>query len=335
MSIRVAVIGAGSWGTTVASFTSANTPTVLWAREADLVSSINAAHENLRYLPGFVLSDTLRATNDLEEAVRDADVLVMGVPSHGFRDVLHRAAAFVRPWVPVVSLSKGLEAGSLKRMSEVVHDEMPGHPVAVLTGPNLAKEIMAGQPAASVVAVADEIIATELQRIFATPSLRVYTNSDLVGCELSGVVKNVIAIAAGMVEGMGFGDNSRATVITRGLAEMSRLGVALGGDPLTFSGLAGMGDLIATCSSSQSRNNMVGNALGKGRSIADIVGEMRMVAEGVKSSPSVQALALRHDVEMPITDQVVAVCHEGRSAADALVALMSRQQKPERYDSTP
>jgi glycerol-3-phosphate dehydrogenase (NAD(P)+) len=333
MTIRVAVIGAGSWGTTVASLTSANTPTVLWAREPDLVSSVNVAHANPRYLPGFVLPDTLRATSDIEEAVRDADVVVMGVPSHGFRDVLQRAAPHIRPWVPVVSLSKGLEAGSLKRMSEVVHDELPGHPVAVLTGPNLSKEIMAGQPAASVVAVADAIIAAELQRIFATPRLRIYTNADLVGCELAGVVKNVIAIAAGMVEGMGFGDNSRATVITRGLAEMSRLGVSLGGDPLTFSGLAGMGDLIATCSSRQSRNNMVGNELGKGRSIAEILGEMSMVAEGVKSSPSVQALALAHDVEMPITDQVVAVCHEGRAAAEALLSLMSREQKPERYGS--
>jgi glycerol-3-phosphate dehydrogenase (NAD(P)+) len=333
--IRVAVIGAGSWGTTVASFTSQNTPTRLWAREPDLVTSINDDHTNPRYLAGFTLPEALRATGDIEEAVSDADVVVMGVPSHGFRDVLRRAAPHVRPWVPVVSLAKGLEPGSLKRMSEIVHDELPGHPVAVLTGPNLAREIMAGQPAASVVAVADEVIAKELQRIFSTPRLRIYTNPDIVGCELSGVVKNVIAIAAGMVEGMGFGDNSRATVITRGLAEMSRLGVALGGDPRTFSGLAGMGDLIATCSSRQSRNNMVGNELGKGRPIADIVAEMHMVAEGVKSSRSVASLAEANGVEMPITAEVVAVCHEGRTVADAFLSLMKREPRPELYGIRP
>jgi glycerol-3-phosphate dehydrogenase (NAD(P)+) len=329
MTIRVAVVGAGSWGTTVAGFTAVNTPTRLWAREPELADTINTRHENDRYLAGFSLPDVLRATHDIEEAVGDADVVVMAVPSHGFRDVLRQAAPHIRPWVPVVSLSKGLEAGTLKRMSEVVHDELPGHPVAVLTGPNLAREIIAGQPAASVVAIPDDVIAAELQRIFATSRLRIYTNPDVVGCELSGVVKNVIAIAAGMAEGMGFGDNTRATLITRGLAEMSRLGVALGADPLTFSGLAGMGDLIATCSSRQSRNNTVGLQLGQGHTIEEITSAMNMVAEGVKSSPSVQLLARQHGVEMPITDQVVAVCHEGKSAADALRSVMAREQKAE------
>ena len=201
--------------------------------------------------------------------------------------------------------------------------------MGVLTGPNLAKEIMAGQPAASVVAIPDATIAAELQRILTQPSLRVYTNPDVVGCEVAGTVKNVIAIAAGMAEGMGFGDNTRATLITRGLAEMSRLGVAMGGDPLTFAGLAGMGDLIATCSSKQSRNNSVGLALGQGQSIESILGSMTMVAEGVKSSPSVLDLAHRYGVDMPITEQVVAVCHAGRSARDALSALMSRTSKSE------
>jgi glycerol-3-phosphate dehydrogenase (NAD(P)+) len=330
MAIRVAVIGAGSWGTTVAALAAVNTPTVLWARRRELAEAIDRSHRNDAYLPGFELPDALRATASLEEAVVGADVVVMGVPSHGFRSVLAEAAPHVRPWVPVVSLSKGLEQGTLKRMSEVVVEELPGHPVAVLTGPNLAKEILSGQPAASVVAVDDDIIATELQRIFSTDRLRVYTNDDLIGCEVSGVVKNVIAIAAGMAEGMGFGDNTRATIITRGLAEMSRLGAALGGDPLTFAGLAGMGDLIATCSSRQSRNNTVGFELGRGRTIAEVVGEMRMVAEGVKSSPSVVGLAARCGVEMPIAEQVVAVCHQGGTARDALVALMSRDRKAER-----
>ncbi|MEQ9161953.1 MAG: NAD(P)H-dependent glycerol-3-phosphate dehydrogenase, partial [Ilumatobacter fluminis] len=227
------------------------------------------------------------------------------------------------------SLSKGLERDTLKRMTEIIGDEMPGRPAGLMTGPNLAKEIMAGQPAASVVAIPDSTIAVELQRILSQPSLRVYTNPDVVGCEVAGVVKNVIAIAAGMIEGMEFGDNSRATLITRGLAEMSRLGVAMGGDPYTFAGLAGMGDLIATCSSSQSRNNSVGLQLGRGKSIEEILDSMNMVAEGVKSSPSVLELARRYGVEMPITEQVVAVCHEGRSARDALAAVMARSNKSE------
>ncbi len=302
---------------------------MLWARRPELAEQINREHVNGDYLPAFTLPDQLRATSSLEEAVGNADVLVMAVPSHGYRNVAAQAARYVRPWVPIVSLTKGLEASSRKRMSEVTRDEMPGHPVAVLTGPNLAKEILIGQPAASVVAIDNVDIAAELQRIFSRPSLRIYTNADVVGCEVGGVVKNVIAIAAGMAEGMGFGDNSRATLITRGLAEMTRLGVAMGGQPATFAGLAGMGDLIATCSSKQSRNNMVGFQVGEGKLISEVLASMTMVAEGVKSSPSVLDLARRHDVEMPITEQMVAVCHQGRPAREALAALMQRSRKSE------
>jgi glycerol-3-phosphate dehydrogenase (NAD(P)+) len=327
--IRLAVIGAGSWGTTVAALACVNTPTILWARQVDVARQINVAKVNSDYLPAFPLPEQLRATASMEEAVSSADVVVMAVPSHGFRAVAAEAAEFIRPWVPVVSLSKGIERATLQRMSEVCADEMPGHPVAVLTGPNLAKEIMAGQPAASVVAIDDDTIARELQRIFSRPTLRVYTNPDVVGCELAGVVKNVIAIAAGMAEGMGFGDNTRATLITRGLAEMARLGTAMGGDPMTFAGLAGMGDLIATCSSKQSRNNSVGIALGQGRAIEEIIAGTNMVAEGVKSSPGVLDLARRYAVEMPITEQVVAVCHHGSTARDALSELMQRTSKAE------
>jgi glycerol-3-phosphate dehydrogenase (NAD(P)+) len=329
MPINVAVIGAGSWGTTVAALAASNTPTVLWARRPALAEQINAQHINGDYLATFALPPELRATSSLEEAVSRADVLVMAVPSHGYRAVAAEANTYLRPWVPVVTLAKGLERESRKRMSEVTADEMPGHPVAVLTGPNLAKEILAGQPAASVVAINDTTIAAELQRIFGRPSLRIYTNPDVVGCEVGGVVKNVIAIASGMAEGMGFGDNTRATIITRGLAEMTRLGMAMGGTAATFAGLAGMGDLIATCSSKQSRNNMVGMQLGQGRSIDEVLADMSMVAEGVKSSPSVLDLARRYGVDMPITEQVVAVCHEGRTAADALGALMQRSRKSE------
>jgi glycerol-3-phosphate dehydrogenase (NAD(P)+) len=329
MPINVAVIGAGSWGTTVAALAAVNTPTILWSRRPELAAQINAAHVNGDYLPSFVLPEQLRATSSLEEAVSHADVLVMAVPSHGYRDVASEAAQYLRPWVPIVTLTKGLERTSRKRMSEVTSDEMPGHPVAVLTGPNLAKEILGGQPAASVVAIDDEVIAAELQRIFSRPSLRIYTNPDVVGCEVGGVVKNVIAIASGMADGMGFGDNTRATLITRGLAEMTRLGMAMGGHAITFSGLAGIGDLIATCSSSQSRNNSVGKQLGQGKSIDEALASTNMVAEGVKSCPSVLDLARRHGVEMPITEQVVGVCHHGRTAAEALGALMQRSRKSE------
>ena len=327
--IRVGVLGAGSWGTTVAALASANTPTTLWARRPELVAQINSARVNPDYLPAFTLPDRLHATASMAEAVEGADVIIVAAPSHGFREVVREAAPYLRPWVPIVSLTKGIERETLMRMTEVAAEEMPGRPVGVMTGPNLAKEIMAGQPAASVVAIPDATIALELQRILTRPSLRVYTNPDVVGCEVAGVVKNVIAIAAGMAEGMDFGDNTRATLITRGLAEMSRLGEAMGGDPVTFAGLAGMGDLIATCSSKQSRNNSVGLALGKGQSIDDILASMNMVAEGVKSSPSVLDLAHRYGVEMPITEQVVAVCHDGRSAREALSALMARTSKSE------
>lgn len=327
--MKVAVVGAGSWGTTVAALAAANTSTVLWARRPALADEMQETRRNPDYLSSFVLPDSLSITSDLGRAVADADVVVMGVPSHGFREVASTVALHIRPWVPVVSLSKGLERSSLKRMSEVISDEIPGHPVAVLTGPNLAKEIMEGQPAAAVVAIADTVIASELQRIFTRPTLRVYTNPDVVGCEVSGVVKNVIAIASGMAAGMGFGDNTRATLITRGLAEMTRLGLAMGSDGFTFAGLAGMGDLIATCSSTQSRNNTVGRRLGEGESIADITASMTQVAEGVKSSPAVLDLARRYSVEMPITEQVVAVCHQGRSAAEAVALLMQRRRKSE------
>jgi glycerol-3-phosphate dehydrogenase (NAD(P)+) len=328
MPIRVGVVGAGSWGTTVASMAALNTPTMLWARNAETAATINTSHRNPTYLGDRELPAELRASSNLEEVVRDADVVVMAVPSHGFREVMHDAAAMVRPWVPVVSLTKGLERDSGKRMTEVVADELPGHPAAVLTGPNLAKEIMDGQPAASVVAIDDDVIARELQRIFSNPRLLIYTNPDVVGCEVGGVVKNVIAIGAGMAAGMGFGDNTRAT-ITRGLAEMARLGTVLGGQPLTFAGLAGMGDLIATCSSQQSRNTQVGQALGRGEKIDDVLSAMKMVAEGVKSAHTVRTLADRHGVDMPICEQVAEVCHNGVAARDAMLNLLARGGRSE------
>jgi glycerol-3-phosphate dehydrogenase (NAD(P)+) len=329
MTMRVAVIGAGSWGTTVACIAARNCTTTLWARRPELATEINTRHTNSDYLAGFDLPAVLRSTASLEEAVGQADVVVMAVPSHGFRDVLVEAAPFVRPWVPVLSLSKGIELGTHKRMTEVINDVLPDHPAGALTGPNLAKEIMAGQPAAGVIAMADERIAFGLQPVFASPGFRVYTNVDIVGCEIAGALKNVMAIAAGMAAGLGFGDNTKAMLMTRGLAELTRLGVALGGDPLTFSGLAGMGDLFATCMSTQSRNQHVGFELGRGRKIDEIIAEMNMVAEGVKTSRVVGELAAKVGLELPIAEQVEAVCHHGVSVGDALASLMQRPSGPE------
>jgi glycerol-3-phosphate dehydrogenase (NAD(P)+) len=325
MARRVAVVGAGSWGTTVAALTSAHSPTLLWARHQAVADEVTERHTNVRYLPGIALPGDLRATASVAEAVEGAEVVVMAVPSHGFRDVLVAAAPFVGAGVPVVSLAKGLERGTHRRMTEVIGEVLPGHPAGALTGPNLAREVMTGHPAAAVLACTDEAVATGLQAVFHAPAFRVYTNPDVVGCEIAGVVKNVIAIAAGMVEGMGFGDNTKAAVMTRGLHELTRLGEALGGDTRTFAGLAGVGDLVATCMSAQSRNHHVGVELGQGRCLADIVAGMDMVAEGVNSSMAVAELAATVGVEMPITEQVRAVCHDGATAADALAALLSRR----------
>ncbi len=331
---KVAVIGAGSWGTAVASLAVRNAPTWLWARNPQLARDIEVDHRNTSYLPNVALPPQLRATSSLEEAVTDAEVVVMGVPSHGFRAVLADAAPFVSAGVPVISLTKGVEQGSLKRMTEVIHELLPSCSAGVLTGPNLAQEILAGFPAASVVALGDGGVCSNLQRLFSTEVFRVYTNPDVIGCEVAGALKNVMAIASGMADGMGFGDNTRAALITRGLAELTRLGVALGGQPLTFSGLAGMGDLVATCISRQSRNRHVGEELGRGRTIDAIVTEMKMVAEGVKTSRAVVDLARAHGVEMPIAEQVVAVLYDGKPAADVIAALMRRQAKPELHGIT-
>jgi glycerol-3-phosphate dehydrogenase (NAD(P)+) len=330
--VKVAVVGAGSWGTTVAALACANAPTTLWARDPAVVTRINDTHRNDDYLPGVDLPAELTATSSLGEACEGADVVVMAVPSHGFRAVLADAAATIPADVAVLSLSKGLEQGTVLRMTEVIADVLPEHRgdrIGVLTGPNLAREVAAGQPTASVVAVGDTETGEALQRLFMTKTFRVYTNPDVVGCEIAGTLKNVIAIAAGVAAGLGYGDNTKAALITRGLAELARLGVALGGDPLTFSGLAGMGDLVATCTSDKSRNRTVGVALGEGRKLDEIVAEMKMVAEGVKSTEAVLELARRTGVELPIAEQVGAVLYEGRRPADIVPALMLREAKPE------
>jgi glycerol-3-phosphate dehydrogenase (NAD(P)+) len=326
------VIGAGSWGTVVAGLVGARADVVLWGRNPDVVDAVNARHENPVYLAGVALDPALRATTELEAACRGADVVIMAVPSHGFRDVLRRAAPAIAPGAVVVSLTKGIEQTTLARPSEIVAAEVPAlapGSVAVLTGPNLVREIADGQPTASVVATPDATVATGLQDLFMTSAFRVYTNPDVVGCEIAGATKNVIAIAVGAAAGFGLGDNARAALITRGLAEMTRLGVALGGDPLTFAGLAGVGDLVATCTSEQSRNRRVGFEFGKGKPREEITAASPMVAEGIRTAAGVVELARRHDVDMPIATMVSSVI-DGRSAPEDIVgAFMGRAAKAE------
>jgi len=321
-NLNVAVLGGGSWGTTVASMVTRNCPVKLWARNPDTVNEINTHHTNKKYLPDAAIPEKLVATNDISEAVRDADVIVMGIPSQNFRPVLEEVKKHIRAWVPVISLTKGLELDTRMRMTEIISEVLPGHPIGVLTGPNLAREIMAGQAAAGVIAMEDAIIVQELQNVFKSGLFRVYTNTDVIGCELGGVLKNIIAIAVGMGDGQGAGDNTRSALITRGLAEVTRLGVAMGGRAETFAGLAGMGDMIATCTSPQSRNRHVGIQLGKGRDMQGIIDEMVMVAEGAKSAPAVMALAEEYDVEMPIARDVYRVLSGDDTASRAFRGLL-------------
>jgi glycerol-3-phosphate dehydrogenase (NAD(P)+) len=332
--MRVSVIGAGSWGTAVANLVGAKQPVMLWARREALSRAVNERRENSDYLPGYELAANITASSDLSKAVADAEAIVMGVPSHGYRAVLEALQGEIASDLPVISLAKGVEQESLMRMTEVTADVLPDHDpdrIGVLTGPNLAKEIAAGQPAATVIAMKDTAAATALQHVFMSSRFRVYTNDDVIGSEAAGALKNVMAIAAGMAHGLGFGDNTMATLITRALAELTRLGVAMGGRPLTFAGLAGMGDLIATCMSSQSRNHTVGYGLGQGKKLDDIIEEMNQVAEGVKSTPGILALADRHGIEMPIATQVARVLYEGAEPLEAVSNLMAREAKPEMH----
>jgi glycerol-3-phosphate dehydrogenase (NAD(P)+) len=284
----------------VASLVAPRHHTVLWARNADVAKSITVDHTNAAYLPGFDLPPELTATASMEEAVGEADLLIVGVPTSGFRAVLEEASSWLRPWVPVVSLSKGLEAVSHLRMTEVIKEVVPGHPVAALSGPNIATEIISGKAAAAVIATEDLEVARAIQKVITRGLFRVYLNDDVIGCEMGGALKNVIAIAAGIGEGLGVGDNTRAAVMSRGLSELARLGTAMGAQPSTFAGLAGMGDLIATCMSPHSRNRRVGEQLGKGRRLEDILAEMHMVAEGVSTAGVALELAERHRLDLPI-----------------------------------
>ena len=331
--VNVAVMGAGSWGTTLAKvFADAGNEVRLWARRAELAEAINTRHENPDYLPDLPLPESIQATTDPAQALGDASIVIFGVPSQTLRANLEDWAPLLPQDATLVSISKGVEKETLNLMSEVIADAagVEEARIAVLSGPNLAKEVAQEQPAATVIACTDVARAEEVQHAAAAPYFRPYTNTDVIGAEIGGACKNVIALACGMASGKGLGNNTMATIITRGLAEITRLGVELGADPFTFSGLAGMGDLVATCSSTLSRNRTFGYRLGQGGTLEEATAATNgQVAEGVISSDSIFRLAQRAGVEMPITQAVYGVCHEGVSVDDMIVALMGRTKKAE------
>lgn len=332
MDGHVAVIGAGAWGTTMASHLAGQLRTVLWAREDTVVADVRDRHRNENFLPGFDLDPALGVTGDLGEALAGAEAVVVAVPSPYLRSVATEMRPHLPRAAPVISLVKGIEADTRLRPTQVLTEVLADHDpslIGVLSGPNLAREVMAGHPSATVVALPDGEWAGRLQMVIATDRFRVYTNRDVTGCEIGGAVKNVLAIAAGMTDGMGYGWNTRAALTTRGLAELARLGVALGGEPLTFLGLAGNGDLIATCGSPDSRNHRVGEALARGTTLDEIVAATASVAEGVRTAPAVLALAREVGVEMPICTEVANVLAGELTPEEALLVLMRRQPRPE------
>lgn len=331
--VQVAVMGAGSWGTTVAKvFADAGNEVRLWARRAEVAEDVRDNHRNSAYLGDIELPAAMTATTDPAEALNGAEIVVLGVPSQSLRENLQNWKGLIGPDASLVSLAKGIEHSSGLRMSQLISEvaEVPSERVAVLTGPNLAREVAQRQPAATVVACTDMDRAKLIQAAVAAPYFRPYTNTDVIGCEIAGTCKNVIALAAGIAAGMGFGDNTAATVITRGLAETTRLALKVGADARTLSGLAGMGDLVATCTSKLSRNRSFGERLGQGESLEEAAKATKgQVAEGVVSSQSVFELAEKVGVEMPITDAVVGVCHEGADVQQVMMGLLGRSKKAE------
>jgi glycerol-3-phosphate dehydrogenase (NAD(P)+) len=334
-AMQLTVIGAGAWGTTLAALASEHASTTIWARERAVADSICDRHENPAFLPGFSLPDRVSATVDVATAVAGAEVVMVAVPSPYVRSILAEACRSLDPSALVVSVTKGLEAGSGKRMTEVITETLVGHDatkIGLLAGPNLAREVMAGDPSATCVAFAHLPYAADIQHLLTSDRLRIYTSSDVVGCEISGAVKNVIAVAAGIADGLGYGMNTKAALTTRGLAELVRLGIALGGDPLTFLGLAGAGDLMATCASPLSRNRRVGEQIARGGVLDDLRAATTTSAEGVSSVGAVLTLADRHDVAMPICETVAAVLAGEMTPAYAVAHLMRRPAAVELHD---
>jgi glycerol-3-phosphate dehydrogenase (NAD(P)+) len=330
--MRAAVIGAGAWGTALAHLLASNGHEVMiWAYEADVVESINGDHENRRFLRGFRLDDRLKASSEQRGMLRDAELAVFATPSAHLRGIVRQGRPYVaeRADTTIVVASKGIEQGSLALMTDVVEEELPASAVVALSGPSFAAEVAARQPTAVVAASRRDAAALKVQEAFSNSTFRVYTHDDVIGVELGGSLKNVMAVATGIVEGVGLGFNSRAALITRGLAEMTRLGVALGAQPATFAGLAGLGDLVLTCTGSLSRNRSLGLEIGGGATLEEALAGKETVAEGVVTARSARALAARSEVEMPIVEMVNRILFDGYPARQALSELMSRELRPE------
>jgi glycerol-3-phosphate dehydrogenase (NAD(P)+) len=327
---RCAVIGAGAWGTALADLLCRNGhETRIWAYEWDVVESINRAHQNRRFLAGHPLNDGLRAFNEIKDTLADAEMVTFATPSHVLRTIARSARPFVAPGTPVIVASKGIETETLALMTDVAAEELQDATVVALSGPSFASEVVAQQPTAVVVASASPGAALQAQQAFSSAHFRAYTHSDVTGVEIGGSLKNVMAVATGIADGLGLGFNARAALITRGLAEMTRLGVKLGAEPSTLAGLAGLGDLVLTCTGSLSRNRSVGVEVGRGTALAVVLAGRETVAEGVTTARSAFALAKRENVEMPIVDAVHKVLFEGQPARDAIGALMTRELRPE------
>lgn len=330
---KIAVIGAGSWGTAIAVLLAKKGFSVsLWARDEKFAAEARSVHHNPRYLKGVSFPENIEVSSDTAGVLKDAEVVVLVVPSHGTRDVVRRLRNCMDVSSIIVSLTKGIEIDTHMRMSEVIASELPSkfyEKIAVISGPNHAEEVSRNIPSTTVVSAHNKEVALKLQDVFMTPYFRVYTNPDIVGVELGGATKNIIALATGMSDGLGYGDNTRAALMTRGLAEMTRLGLSMGAQPLTFAGLSGMGDLIATCTSHYSRNRNTGEKIAKGMTIEEVAGQTRMVAEGVKTTKAVYDLAKKRDVEMPITKAVYQVLYEGKDPRDCVSDLMLRGAKDE------
>ena len=333
MTERIAVLGAGSWGTTLAALLAEKDFEVtLWARTPDLARAISKTHENQVYLPGLKLPEKLKGTSSLEEALKGATMIVSAIPSHGIRKVFEKAGAYITGEPVIVSATKGIEEGTLRTPSWILKEALPElryDNIVVLSGPSFALEVSRKLPAAVSAASASAAAASRVQQAFSTDFFRVYTNTDTVGVELGGALKNIIAIASGISDGLKLGCNARAALITRGLAEITRLGVRMGGHSQTFSGLSGLGDLVLTCTGTLSRNYTVGFKIGEGRTMEEVVGSMRMVAEGVKTSNAVKSLAFMQGVEMPISEEVWQVLYNEKRAKDAVLDLMKRELKSE------
>lgn len=328
--MRCAVVGAGAWGTALADLLTRNGHDVrLWAYEADVVESINEKHENSRFLAGHRLAAALKATGDIQRAVDGAELVTLATPSHVLRAILRSAGKSIQRSAPIVVATKGIEKGTLCLMTEVAEQEISGATVVALSGPSFAKEVVTGQPTAVVVASEADGPASVAQVAFSSPYFRAYTHTDVTGVELGGALKNVMAVATGIAEGLGLGFNARAALVTRGLAEMTRLGLALGAEQSTFAGLAGLGDLVLTCTGSLSRNRAVGVEVGKGKTLEEVLRGKETVAEGVVTAQSARELAAREGVEMPIVDTVNRVLFEGQSARSAIAALMTRELRAE------